>query len=176
MLQLSVLARIGVYVVLPAVLLLGSGLCIYTFGKEDGAADVQAKWNADVRARNDAVQKLKDAYHEQENQHAADSQKVADVLQQASDAHAKELDAVRTELARSLQRSESRAAIYQREAAGGAAQCAGLASHTAELDRSLVEGQDVVKELIATIGLRDDQLVQVGNQLLADRKLLNGPN
>lgn len=168
---MSLLIKLGLYVALPAIVLLGSGWCIYTKGSEQGAAVVQKKFDDYRQARSQAEQKLKDGYVNRERDHATDSQKAADALQQASEAHATELVAVRTDLTHQLLVSESRAAIYQREARGGATECAGLASHTAELDRSLVEGQSVVRELIATINLRDGQLVQVGNQLLADRKL-----
>jgi hypothetical protein len=138
---------------------------------DHGKSEIQSEWDAQKQAQTKAVDTLKAQYAQKELSHAQESQRAADALSSASEAHAKELDAVRSDYARSLQRSETRAAIYQRQATGGAAECRGLASHTAELDRSLEAGRSLVGELRATLELRDRQLVQVGQQLMADRKL-----
>lgn len=169
------LPKILLYGVLPLAVLSGAGLKCYSSGLDHGKAEIQSKWDADKEARNQAMDKLQADYRQKENEHAQDSQKAADALQSAGNTHANELAALRSDYARSLQLSASRTAIYQRQAAGGAAECSRLAGHTAELDRSLEEGRSLVRELRSALELRDQQLVQVGNQLLADRQLLADP-
>jgi hypothetical protein len=140
---------------------------------DHGKTEIQSKWDADKAAQQEATDKVAAAIVQKEKTHAQDTQRAADALNAASQAHATELAAVRADAARSLQRSEARAAIYQRQAEGGGALCADLASHTAELDRTLEAGRSLVRELGAALELRDRQLVQVGQQLMADRQLLN---
>lgn len=172
---MNLLTKVGLYGVLPAAVLFGAGLCIYTKGQAHGEAVVQKKWDADKRARDAATQKLKDEYAQKEQDHAHDSQKAADALDTATKQYAGDVFTLRADFASRLHDSTTRAGIYQRQAQGGVAECASLASHTAELDRSLEEGRSLVRELRDTLELRDQQLVQVGNQLLADRKLFSDP-
>lgn len=166
------LPKILLYGVLPLALLTGAGWYCYSSGSDHGKAEIQSKWDADKKARDEATDKLQSDYAQKEKEHAHESQKAADALQSASEAHATELAAVRSDYAHSLQLSTDRAAIYQRQAQGGAVECAGLASHTAELDRSLEQGRSLVRELRDTVELRDQQLVQVGKVLTADQALL----
>lgn len=168
---MTLLTKILLYCVLPLVVLTGAGWKCYSSGLDHGKAEIQAKWDVDTKARDAATATLVAQYHQKEDEHAQDSQKAALALQAANDKNATDLATMRSNYTRQLQLSTSRAAIYQREAQGGSVECAGLASHTAELDRSLEEGRSLVLELRDTLELRDEQLVQVGDQLLADRKL-----
>lgn len=70
-----------------------------------------------------------------------------------------------------LLKSQQRAEAYKRTALSGEAQCRSLAEYTAKLDRTLTEGRELVKELRDTLKLRDKQLVEVGNYLVAGDKL-----
>jgi phage-related minor tail protein len=170
---MSVLLRCLLYGVLPAAVLLAAGEWCYSSGLSHGKAEIQSKWDAEKAAQTQATDKVAAAIAQKEKTHAQDTQRAADALDAASQAHAAELAAVRADAARSVQRSDARAAIYQREAQSGAAACSALASHTTELDRSLEAGRGLVGELRATLELRDRQLVQVGEQLMADRRLFN---
>lgn len=169
---MSTLLRILLYGALPLAVLGGAGWWCYSSGLDTGKTEIQAKWDADKAKRDQAEAALKARYADEEKKHAQESATAAAALDAASAAHAKELDALRDDYARSVQRSDARAAIYQRQAQAGAVECGDLASHTAELDRSLEAGRSLVGELRATLELRDQQLVQVGQQLTADRKLL----
>jgi hypothetical protein len=167
------LPKVLLYGVLPAAIIAGAGWKCYSSGLEHGKSEIQSKWDAEKDARKAAEEQLKAVVADKEKTHAQDSQRAADALEAAAQAHATELTAVRADAARSLQRSDARASIYQREAQGGSTECSRLASHTAELDRSLEAGRSLVGELRATLELRDRQLVQVGQQLSADRNLLS---
>ncbi|UWJ04310.1 putative Rz/Rzl spanin protein [Escherichia phage vB_EcoS_Uz-1] len=70
-----------------------------------------------------------------------------------------------------MQQSERRASVYKRQAEAGTLECRSLASHAARLDNSLEEGRRLVEELRATVRLRDNQLIELGKQIQADRKL-----
>jgi chromosome segregation ATPase len=169
------LLRILLYGVLPVAVISGAAWYCYSSGSDHGKAEIQSKWDAEKEAQSEAITTVKAELAQKENKHAQESQRAAAALDAASSAHAQELDALRADYARSLQRSDARAAIYQRQAESGSVECASLASHTAELDRSLEAGRSLVAELRATVELRDRQLVQVGEQLTADRHLISDP-
>jgi len=160
-----------VKIVLPLAILGGAGWYLHHQGVESGQAEIQALWNKDKADRDEATAQLKSAYAQKERTNAEESNRAALALQKASDDHQAELAALKRDYAQRLLDSQARAAIYQRQAASSPAECQRLASHTAELDRSLEEGRSLVRELRTALELRDQQLVQVGNQLLADRKL-----
>ena len=69
-----------------------------------------------------------------------------------------------------LSESERRADYYRRLAAEGNTQC-NLPAHTAELDRALTEGTELVEELIEHVELRNSQLRRVGEYLEKESKL-----
>lgn len=72
-----------------------------------------------------------------------------------------------------LLKSEERANIYRSKAIRGEAECRGLADHAAELDRSLTEGRELVKQLTSTVRKRDLEIQQISNYFMNDRNLLN---
>lgn len=65
-----------------------------------------------------------------------------------------------------------RLTYYERLASTSTAECRDIIERTARLDRSLEEGRQLVIRLRAELVLRDGQLIVVGKQLLADRKLV----
>lgn len=143
----------------------------YSLGSSSGEASVQKKWDdqkiADLREAN----RLKDENALKEAKHRTEVDDLQKELRDAKSSHESELARIDAEYADRLRKSEGRAAIYQRQAEGGAAQCRSLASHAARLDASLEEGRQLVEELRATLGLRDRQLIQLGEQIKADRRL-----
>ena len=70
-----------------------------------------------------------------------------------------------------LRQSQERAKLYQRYSQADRVKQEYLARHAAELDRCIVEGRKVVKELRATIELRDRQIVELSNYIKATREL-----
>lgn len=152
----------------------------FFMGQHHGETKVQAKWDKEKQEYTQQVSKLQTQLANAQADHELKTQKVNDELQQAETKHQSDLADLRHDYDVRLRDSQNRAAIYQRQAQGGSLECNDLASYTAKLDRSLEEGRSLVRELGATLRLRDEQLVQVGNQLRADRSLFteydNGPN
>lgn len=82
------------------------------------------------------------------------------------------LDRISADASFRMQQHENRVRIYQRQAKAGSAEAERLASHAAELDRSINEGKTVAAELAATVRLRDQQLSLLGSQIKADRAVI----
>ena len=158
------------YLVVAGLLfLLGSK--IYDAGSSHGASVVQAKW--DEQSRQDALEinRLKAEIEQKEDEHRAENTRITHELAEAQKTYEVALAEQRAEYDRRLQLSSNRAAIYQRQAESGAAQCRSLASHAARLDETLEAGRRMVAELSATLRQRDDQLRAVSKQLENDRNL-----
>lgn len=149
------------------------GSWIYASGSAHGASVVQAQWDKRQRADDQAIQALKDEYDSKEEAHRTKNRIITHELAEAQKSYEVALAEQRAEYDRRLQLSSNRAAIYQRQAESGAAQCRSLASHAARLDQTLEEGRSLVRELRDTLGLRDRQLILLGQQILNDRVLLN---
>ena len=64
--------------------------------------------------------------------------------------------------ANELLKSEQRAELYKRYSEADKAKQRALAEHTAQLDRSLTEGRELVKQLTEAIRIRDAQLRALG--------------
>ena len=166
----SLIVRFG----LPALV---AGFLIFKvigFFIDVGEKNVQTKWDADLRARGEMIAKLKDKIAGLETQHRMETDAIRNRLADAETSHARELATLRGSYTLRLRESEDRAGIYLRLSEAGATQRANLASYAAQLDRSVVEGRQVVEELRATVVQRDRQLIALGEQLHADRRLING--
>lgn len=160
------------YLLLGVVLfLLGSWL--YHSGSVNGANAVQVKWDAEKKAYAAEIEKLKTGYAALESEHRAETTRITHELAEADKKYEVAIANAKSDYANRLRNSEDRAAVYKRQAQSGAAESQRLASHAAELDRSLEEGRSLVRELRTTLGLRDEQLKALGEQILNDRKLLN---
>lgn len=154
---------------LTALLLFGT----YTLGSRSGEASIQQQWDAQVIKDKRAEEKQREVNDKAEATHRQQVSALQQELRDAQTSHRIELDRIAGEYAGRLLKSEQRASVYQRQAEGGATECRSLASHAARLDASLEEGRSVVRELRATLGLRDDQLKALADQIKADRQLLN---
>ena len=140
-------------------------------GSNHGKSVVQSLWDKEKIQTSAKIADLKEQLALKEETHRAETRKVEAALQKARNEHTSSLAAIQREYNARLQQSEARSTVYQRQAEGGSDSCRDLASHTAELDRSLEEGRNVVRELGETLRLRDSQLQAVGNQLINDRNL-----
>lgn len=161
-------------------ILLASTLLIFGYTKvirhlayQDGAASVQSRWDEETVRRDLITEQLKSKNEKLSQENKDLVVNIATNLENANALHTKTVAALHAEYADRLRKSEARSGIYREQAEGGATQCQRLASHATELDRSLEEGRSVVQELRTTVGLRDQQLEQLGRQILADRALLN---
>lgn len=155
----------------PYLLVVVLGATIYFWGNSNGQSTVQKKWDAQKVEYQKAMQKLQDKYNALQRNHSYEVGLLTSRLQTAESNYASELARVSSDYDSRMQQSERRASVYQRQAEAGAFECRSLASHAAKLDNSLEEGRRLVEELRATVRLRDSQLIELGKQIQADRKL-----
>lgn len=158
---------------LGALVLFLLGSFIYTSGSKYGASVVQAKWDATKEQDRQKIDDLKQEYDVKEEIHRAENQRINHELAEAKRAYEVALAGQRAEYDGRLLNSENRAGVYQRQAQSGAAESRRLASHAAELDRSLEQSRQLVFELRHTLGLRDRQIMMLADQIKSDRALLN---
>lgn len=157
------------------VLALGAVLwSIYSIGSGNGAAGVQAQWDKARLKEQAQIEKLERMIAIKEATHRQQSTRISYVLSTANENYARSVAVLDNELSLRLRDSEGRAARYRAMSESGATQSANLASHAAQLDRSLEEGRRLVKEFRATLEQRDAQLNALGQQILTDRALIGG--
>lgn len=144
----------------------------YTVGKNGGKLEEANKSQAEKLALNEQINKLKDEVKEKESQNQIATTKVADELAASESRHAQALADLTADYTQRLLKSEDRAGIYKRQSQGSTAERNYLASHAAELDRSLEEGRSLVRELGETVRQRDSTIRLLSEQILADRRLL----
>ena len=157
--------------ILGMALMLFLGSKLYDFVYDRGADSVQVQWDADKQEHAEAITLLKQVYEQKEEAHRAENRRISNELSQANLDHANALAAVYLDYTQRLHNVEQRAAIYQRQAQGGAVECRDLASHASRLDSTLEEGRSLVRELRETLGLRDRQLQSLSEQIRNDRAL-----
>lgn len=144
---------------------------LYSTGYKSGVSAVEAERAADRAAQELVVAELNGQLREKERLHRVETEEIKDRLHVQEATYNNAVKLIYAELDNGLRDSERRAAHYRALAETGTDQCRSLASHTAGLDTSLVEGRSVVEELRTTLELRDAQLRLVGSQLLSDRQL-----
>ena len=145
---------------------------IFNAGVAIGSARVQASWNAQKEADQQRIDDLKEQIKQQEAIHQTDTTRISDELAEAKQKYTEDLADLRSEYEQRLRSSGNRADHYQRQARGSAVERDNLASHAARLDQALEEGRHLVRELGETLRQRDRELSLLGQQLLADRKLI----
>lgn len=155
----------------PYLLVVALGATLYFWGNSNGQDTVQKKWDDQKVEDLKAYNKLKGEYDVLNRQHSYEVGALTVRLQTAESNHASELARISSDYDSRMLKSEQRATIYKRQAEAGSTQCTSLASHAARLDGSLEEGRRLVEELRATVRLRDSQLIELGKQIQADRKL-----
>lgn len=155
----------------PYLLVVALGATLYFWGNSNGQDTVQKKWDYQKVEDLKAFNKLKGEYDVLNRQHSYEVGALTVRLQTAESNHASELARISDDYDSRMLKSEQRASVYKRQAEVGSTQCTSLASHAARLDSSLEEGRRLVEELRSTIRLRDNQLIELGKQIQADRKL-----
>lgn len=157
--------------VLILVLVIWAMASIHGAIKDSGRAEIQALWDADKAQHALAIAALKDEYAVKEEAHRTENRRISSELSQANLDHANAIAAVHLDYAQRLRNVEQRAAIYQRQAQGGAIERGDLADHASRLDAALEEGRSLVRELRETLRLRDQQVQSLSNQIRNDRAL-----
>lgn len=138
---------------------------------EDGKDTVQVKWDAEKLAQKEAMDAVKVQLQTREEAHKIETEAIKKSLKEAQNAYQTALDNARNDYSVRLRSSEARGDLYQRAAEGSASERRDLASHAARLDAALEEGRNLEREYRATLGLRDQQIRDLSQQILSDRKL-----
>ena len=169
------LVKVGVpiLIVLGVILLLyGIGVSIYSTGKQAGIDEVSKEWTQEKLAYQDEILRIKTLNAGLEQDFENREAEVNKELRNVKASYERTLASNASEHAARLRNHQERADLYERKAQGSEVERRGLASHAAELDRSLEEGRQLVQELRTVVELRDSQLTEVGQQLLQTRALL----
>lgn len=143
----------------------------YLYGRHNGKDIVQTSWNADKLKHNAAIEHQKGIFKVKEDVYLTNIADLAKKVLEDEKAHQDALAAVNRDYAARLRSHEERASIYQRAARGNEAKRNALANHAAELDRTIVEGRQVVGELRATLGLREQQIQRLEEECRHERSL-----
>lgn len=154
------------------IVFLGSQLCSFMYDR--GANSIQVQWDKEKQEHADEITALKVEYERKEEEHRTENRRISNELFQANLNHAAALAAAVREHDQRLRLAEQRAAIYQRQAQGGAVERGDLADHASRLDSTLEEGRSLVRELRETLGLRDQQIKSLSDQIRNDRALFEG--
>lgn len=145
---------------------------VVSYWINEGEENIQAKWDAAEKAYTKDIDALKVEINARERNHRTKANEISSRLAEAETKYAAELAGLRGSYTLRVRESTDRAKTYERMSESGATERANLASYAAQLDRSLVEGRQVVGELRSTLIQRDQQLIEVGKQLQADRELI----
>lgn len=163
----------ALYVIVGGALVVGLVAGVYYAGKHAGENKVNLAWTQEKKKLGDQIIKLQEDLRDSLAAYRIASDEHDKKLKQAKADYEKSLSSIRSDHALRLQHSNKRADVYQRMSEGAESERRSLASHAAQLDRSLEEGRLVVGELQATIRQRDAELILLGSQLLTERKLIN---
>ena len=147
-------------------------LWAYVSGVDAGKTTVQREWDKQVAAQSAAAAKLKQQIEDAESMHRTKEKESTHALAEAHRIAEVAVANQRADYERRVQQSFERATEYMRMAEAGEAERGNLVRHATELDRSLEEGRQLVQELRTVVELRDSQLIEVGQQLLQTRALL----
>ena len=164
--------RTAIAGMIAVALLIGSAVFVYNKGVTSGEESTQKKWDAEKKLYDTAIAGLKDHYGMLEAANRTKTEELTHDLAEAQRNHDVAIANAQSDFDKRLLKSQARADYYKRMSEGGSIEYRNIASHAAELDRSLEEGRLVVRELRETLGLRDKQLIALGDKLQADRKLL----
>ena len=141
----------------------------YSLGSSHGEAKVEADWTAERLQFAQESLRLQAEITDKEKAHQEETDRLGGLLVIASNDYAESIASIHAEFAGRLSNSEDRAAYYRRQAEAGPTESGNLAGHAAQLDRSLEEGRQLVKEFGATLGQCDTRTIILGEQILADR-------
>lgn len=137
----------------------------YYEGFSAGSSRVQLEWNLEKDKTNAYINTLKDTYASQNEKYQKDTNDLLNQLAEKDKEHAVYVSQLNASFDSRLRKSEQRASAYKRMSCSTENNSSNLADYTARYDRVITEGIDLVRELRATLELRDNQLKQLGLQL-----------
>ena len=166
----------AVLVLICVSLVLSGSVYLYNKGYSKGEEFVQSLWNKDKVARDAAIKSAEKNYQDLKDSHSKESRDLELAFKKEKIKYEEALNIARTDYTNRLRSSETRSAIYKRQAEAGSAQCGDLANHTTELDRTLEEGRGLVREFRETLRQRDREVELLLSQIKLDRRILEDSN
>lgn len=145
---------------------------IYDIGYNAGFNEVSQQWETKKAQYRSEFDKLKKEYQIKEEIYKEKNLSVILELNEAKQKYEKDIAYLTGSYNDKLRLSEQRASIYRNQAKAGDIERENLAAYAAKLDKSLTEGQQLVRELRSAIELRDSNISTLITQLKNDRKLL----
>ena len=162
------LVKVGVPILIALgviLLLYGISVSIYSTGKQAGIDEVSKEWTQEKLAYQDEILRIKTLNAGLEQDFENREAEVNKELRNVKASYERTLASNASEHAARLRNHQERADLYERKAQGSEVERRGLASHAAELDRSLEEGRRVVKDLRTTVEQRDTEIKLLGTHL-----------
>lgn len=147
-------------------------LIIFLFGSNYGSNKITSKWNQEKLEYSKRMNAALEAKAEAEKLAQKTVTISEDKLNEAKTQFTATLNAVSADYDKRLLDSRTRESIYKRQAEGSSSEQQRLAVHAAELDRSLVEGKEVARQLAATVRLRDAEIIALANVIRAYETML----
>ena len=145
---------------------------IFLFGSNYGSNKITSKWNQEKLEYSKRMNDALEAKAEAEKLAQKTVTISEDKLNEAKTQFTASLNAVSADYDKRLLDSRTRESIYKRQAEGSSSEQQRLAVHAAELDRSLVEGKEVARQLAATVRLRDAEIIALANVIRAYETML----
>lgn len=160
----------------PPAIILSVVFAVYSCGYNNGVDTTMADWNTEKQSIEEQVAYLEGELKLREREHAQEVEDLSTELRESEEVYQARLDDISAVYAGRLRDSEARASRYNQIASADPSQCRSLAGHAAELDYTLEQGRYLVEEFRATLEQRESQLRILGQQIHADRKLMEVHN
>lgn len=166
------LSKAGLIVFLVLVLL-STGISL---GILKGKAIKEAEYQAKYKSLQNEIEELNDKHRDEEKSYARVIQSLEDKLKRNQDDYNVSINGLSNANADLLRKLDARESHYQRllkdMQEAGASECAGYIRSTRDLDRNLVEGVNVVRELRAASTRANKDITTLIGIIKADRLLL----
>jgi len=167
------MSQLAFYLAMGVLVTLLNGISL-AVGYHKGATEIRSQWETERALTQQAQANIEAAYERLAQDHAEQSLMVEQELKNERIKHKKAIAAIRNDYDSRLREQDKRIAGYAQIAASGDSGCRAVAGRAAELDRTLGEGIDLVKELTAVVGYRDSTIRMMDRQLQANQGLLEG--
>lgn len=120
------------------------------------------------------IAQKREEYREKTELHVSSQHSLLLELQALKDKYETDTTNIKSDYSDRLLKSEERSNIYRQRLSNTNEQCSALAEHASKLDRSLVEGRQLVRELSANIRQCGVVFTHATEYLDNDRNHLNG--
>lgn len=147
---------------------------VYNSGYDSGYNEAKEQWDEYKKEQNLYIASLEEMYEQSQEKYNQEKESLVVQVHKTELKYNSELIDLELDYVNRLRESEARADYYQRMSESSTGVSTSLANYTAQFDKTITEGQHLVRELTETIKLRDDQLRQCGKQIELILGVYNG--